>query len=182
MSLTLADLRQKFKEYAGDTSIDNTLVDSFLNEMYTGQTFFSHLPRQTLLDAYGIDTDVNELAYDENKRLYYLEIDKANLFIFHSEQEPLLRRSSATKLKLYFQDQKLSYTAIYTGLQKLVNTTDTTVLTAHHDYLLAILSAQKYCLTYNEADKAQALFAEFQTRMMETPQTIKQKFISYVPS
>lgn len=180
--LTLAELRNKFKEYAGDMSIDNTLVDSFINEMYTGGTFLSALPRQTLLDQYGVDVDVEELAYDDAKRFYYLEIDKANLFIFHSEQEPLLRRSSSTKIKFYFQEQKISYTVIYLSITKLVNTTDATILTPQHDYLLAILSAQKYCLTYNEADKAQALWAEFQTRLVETPQVVKQKFISYVAS
>lgn len=180
--LTLAELRTQFKNYAGDTSIANTLVDSFLNEALTGGEFLSSLPRQTLLDEYGVDTDVDQLAYDENKRLYYLEIPKAGLFLFHGEKEPALRRSTSTTIKLYFQEQKISYSVIYLDLSKLTTDTQQSPLLQHHDYMLAIQSASNYCLSFNEMDKSMALQQKFQERLMNSPQVIKQKFIDYVPS
>lgn len=181
MAMTLTELRVEMKQFAGDTSIDNTLADSFINQAYTGNVFFDALPRQTLFDMYGTDTKV-ELQMDSVYKFYFLDIPKANLHVFESNIEPVDRASDAVNIRLFYPVKDIQYSAFYNTVTKLTDPSDATVLVRDHDYLLAMKSAELYCLTYNENDKAQALEALFIKRLADRPQVIRQKFIPYASS
>lgn len=179
--MTLAELRTEMKQFAGDSSIDNTLADAFINQAYVGNVFFDALPRQTLFDYYGIDTKA-ELQMDSVYKYYFLDLAKANLHTFQSDIEPIDRASDAVNIRLFFPVKDIKYSAFYNTVEKLVDTTDATVLMNDHDYLLAMKGAELYCLTYNEQDKATALEALFIKRLADRPQVIRQKFIPYASS